>query len=77
MRLRDGFPVMAQGVTHELLHIERYWMEHVPQLYPADRRNWKNCAQMENALEHLVIVPREADYGFDPHRHWNETYRKL
>jgi hypothetical protein len=74
--LRDGMPIPAQGVTHELLHIERYWVEGVPQLFPANPANGKNCAQMENALEHLVIVPREAAYGFEPYGHWNDTYGK-
>lgn len=74
--MRDGSAIPPQGVTHELLHVERYWMQGVPQLYPANPAFFKNCGQMENAMEHMVIVPREADYGFEPFGHWNETYRR-
>jgi hypothetical protein len=77
LRSRDVFP--AHAVLHELLHIERMWVERVPQLLPIhDPRGTriKIATDIENALEHLVIVPREADYGFDPYPYWNETSRR-
>jgi hypothetical protein len=77
IRLRLGAPILAQGVTHELLHIERWWLEGVPHLYPAHPALKHICEGLENALEHLVIVPREARYGFEPYGHWNETYREI
>ncbi len=32
--------------------------------------------QIENNLEHLVIVPQELEYGFDSHLQYNERARK-
>ena len=62
IRLREAAPIPPQGITHELLHLERWWLEGMPQLYPARPEARQNCELMENALEHLVIVPREAEY---------------
>jgi hypothetical protein len=67
-----------QGILHELLHIERYWVQSVPQVEPLsnDRNQWAITSSIENSLEHLVIVPREADYGFDLFLHWNKVARE-
>lgn len=76
LRSRDLFP--PHDVLHELLHIERMWIERVPQLvsvHPSSVRT-RIATDIENALEHLVIVPREANYGFDPYPYWNETSRR-
>jgi len=70
----------AQGMTHELLHIHRYWVRKVPQIIPAndpDGTHIKGTSAIENALEHLIIVPEEAKYGFEPFSRWNETHKKL
>src|SRR5262245_10877599 len=32
--LRESAPISERDVLHELLHIERYWLERVPQLEP-------------------------------------------
>jgi hypothetical protein len=67
---------VAQAGVHELLHLHRWWVEKVPQLVPVDEQpgnTWRLTSQIENALEHLVIVPREADYGFEPYNHWNRV----
>ena len=70
--IRSEESFQPQGILHELLHIHRYWVEAVPQVMPAkgDRNtdeSWRITSQIENTLEHLVIVPREADYGFEPY----------
>jgi hypothetical protein len=69
----------AQGILHELLHIHRFWVERIPQIQPVGQNDnqWSVTASIENALEHLVIVPREADFGFDPYPYWNEIERVL
>lgn len=68
----------AQAVLHELLHLQRYWMERVPQFIPVADPNGektKIANEIENALEHLIIIPREAGYGFNPYPAWNEKAR--
>lgn len=79
--IRSDSAFSPHGILHELLHIHRYWIEEVPQLMPAqgDRDTddrWRITSQIENALEHVIIVPREAAYGFDPYPYWAETARK-
>ncbi len=73
-RDEDIFP--PHGVLHELLHIERFWVEQVPQVLPKldlDGERIKITSSIENVLEHLIIVPREAEYGFEPFDYWNKT----
>jgi hypothetical protein len=77
LRSKDVFP--PHDVLHELLHIERLWVERIPQLVPVHDPHGtrsKIATIIENALEHLVIVPREANYGFDPYPYWNQTCRR-
>jgi hypothetical protein len=56
-------------VVHELLHVHRYWVEGVPQCQPVPEKFSPQILSYiganENLLEHLMIVPREAEYGFD------------
>jgi hypothetical protein len=63
---------------HELLHIRRYRIEKVPQILAIqpDADRMSVTSHIENTLEHLVIVPREQDYGFEPYSHWNHTADK-
>lgn len=65
-----------QSITHELLHIRRRWVEGIPQfaLKPSSNSSSLHAIaahalvnHFENTLEHLNIVPREAEYGFDPY----------
>ena len=74
--LHDFEQVDLQAVTHELLHIRRYWIDGVPRFDPSRdaQANAAPCANFENCLEHLYIVPQEADYGFDKTM-WNGAAR--
>jgi hypothetical protein len=69
---------VVQGALHELLHIERYWVKRVPQILPTadafDADRISITSDIENCLEHLVIVPEEAKYGFEPFGYWNKTF---
>jgi len=67
-----------QAVCHELLHIRRYWLENIPQILPVlpDADKMSVTSHIENTLEHLIIVPREQGYGFEPYAHWNHTTDK-
>ncbi len=78
VRSRDCFS--AHGALHELLHIERFWIEGIPQILPLhdpDGERIQVTSSIENALEHQVIVPREEGYGFEPYSYWNETERQI
>jgi len=70
--LRDIENIDANGILHELLHIHRWWVEQIPQALPIAEKNLPITSNIENALEHQIIIPRETDYGFDPHPYWNE-----
>lgn len=67
-----------EGVTHELLHLERYILQSVPQMVPKsdEASQWKVTSAIENCLEHLVIIPKEQEYGYDPIPYWKATYRR-
>jgi len=72
--------VDMHGFVHELLHIRRWWLEGIPQILPAigsDDSNVTVTSQIENSLEHLVIVPQEEDFGFEPYEYWNRTHRAI
>jgi len=78
LRAPDAFP--PHGVLHELLHIHRFWVDGIPQVLPVhdpDGERLQVTGSIENALEHQIIVPREAEYGFEPYSYWNETERRL
>jgi len=69
-----------RGITHELLHIHRFWVEKVPQVIPLDTTNegnWSITGAIDNILEHRVIVPLEAQYGFDPFPERNAEAERL
>ena len=74
---RDVNALSDNGIVHELLHIHRYWVEGIPQLVPisADERHWKLTSEIEGALEHLIIVPRELDFCPNRPGYWAETAR--
>jgi hypothetical protein len=77
LREADVFP--PDAVTHELLHVERQWNEGVPQIVPLSDPTGAKVAvtsAIENALEHLIIVPREEAYGYDPYPYWAQTTRR-
>jgi len=70
--------LIPYALLHELLHIHRYWVEMVPQLLPCRNGNRvKITSQIENVLEHLIIVPKVAEYGFEPYSHWNDLALKV
>jgi hypothetical protein len=67
--------VTPGGLVHELMHIHRYWTQGVPQLYPANgsQSRIRITGDIEDCLEHQVIVPQQL--AFDPSQvdHWNEN----
>ncbi|MDH3670485.1 MAG: hypothetical protein OES46_04905 [Gammaproteobacteria bacterium] len=76
---RDAGDFQPQAVLHELLHLRRYWIDSVPQILPVDDPDGekiKLANQIENTLEHLIIVPQEREYGFEPYAYYREATRK-
>ena len=73
--LHDFDAVDLHGVVHELLHIRRYWSDGVPMIQPArnGEANRNAMQNIENGLEHLVIVPQEATFGLDTAGYWNSV----
>jgi len=39
--------------------------------------HWIITSSIDNDLEHLIIVPREAIHGFNPFSYWAKTHRIL
>jgi len=68
---------LTHAVTHEMLHIERYWCKRVPQLYRADGNENQSdrffAHSVESFLEHLVIIPREHDYRLSNWGMWGKA----
>lgn len=63
------------GVTHELLHLERYWCDLVPALHWTNRitAGHEQVTTIENTLEHLVIVPKQSEYDCEDPEKWNQS----
>jgi len=71
----DGvFP--ESGALHELLHIERFWLQGTPQL-ELDSPWTPGQSEIANALEHLVIVPRQRYYSCDDPSYWVDQMRNI
>jgi hypothetical protein len=63
------------GVRHEVLHVKRLLVDGVPRLALAETVDWdpffeKELTAVDNALEHLVIVPVELGYHPERRAHW-------
>ena len=74
---RDEKRINPQHLLHEILHIYRYWVKMVPKMMPRNRiaSNYGLFERIDNALEHLIIVPKEIEYGFEMnYSYWNENY---
>jgi len=69
----DPRNVNANAIIHEILHLQRYWLEQVPQLEAANDigQHVELFANIDNVIEHLVVVPRERDHGYDPSPYWS------
>ena len=62
-----------EGVAHELLHLKRYANEQIPTFYPKKIENIRIVAEIDNILEHLIIIPQEVGLvdGYDVFSYWN------
>ena len=63
------------GVRHEALHVQRFHVQGVPKLCLADSEDWDKgfsdaLGGLDNAIEHVVIVPVELQFHPDRRDHW-------
>lgn len=63
------------AVRHEALHVHRLHVEGVPRLALAEDENWapdfeQALVRVDNALEHLIIVPIELHHHPERREHW-------
>jgi hypothetical protein len=63
------------GVRHEVLHVHRFHVDGVPKLALADDENWDRgysdaLGALDNAVEHIVIVPVELKFHPERRVHW-------
>ena len=76
----DYFPDGA--VRHEALHVHRLHIEGVPRLALAEDVDWdplfqKYLCQVDNCLEHLVIVPIELSLHPERRVHWEKDMSRI
>ena len=70
------------GVRHEALHVHRFHVEGVPRLVLAEHVDWapdfeRALVRVDNALEHLIIVPIELCYHPERRAHWEAVMARV
>lgn len=70
------------AVRHEVLHVRRFHVEGVPKLALADSEEWDkgysdSLCDLDNAIEHIVIVPVELQYHPERRAHWEVVMRDV
>ncbi len=70
------------AVRHEVLHVRRVHVERVPMLVLADTAVWDQgfsdaLIGLDNAIEHVVIVPEELHFHPERHEHWEAVMRDV
>lgn len=68
------------AVRHEVLHVQRFLVEGVPKLTLADSEEWDKTFSdalggLDNAIEHVVIVPVELQFHPERRQHWEAVMR--
>jgi hypothetical protein len=70
------------AVRHEVLHVQRFHVEGVPKLALADDEDWDKgfsdaLGDLDNAIEHIVIVPVELQFHPERREHWEVVMRNV
>ncbi|MDQ6212129.1 hypothetical protein [Achromobacter insolitus] len=70
------------AVRHEVLHVRRFHIDGVPKLALADSQESDKgfseaLGEIDNAIEHVVIVPEELQFHSDRRRHWETVMQKV
>lgn len=63
------------AVRHEVLHVKRFHLDRVPKLALSDEVDWDKSfsdalGAIDNAIEHIDIVPIELELHPERRRHW-------
>lgn len=70
------------AVRHEILHVQRFHIEGVPKLTLADDEEWDRrlsdaMGAIDNAIEHVVIVPVELQFHPERREHWEAVMKNV
>lgn len=70
------------AVRHEVLHVQRFHIDRVPKLALADEESWDEgfsdaLGALDNAIEHIVIVPVELQIHPERRQHWEAVMRDV
>lgn len=70
------------AVRHEVLHVQRFHVDGVPKLALARGTHWDTglrdgLVRLDNAIEHIVIVPTELRFHPERRLHWEAVMRKV
>ncbi len=70
------------AVRHEVLHVRRFHVDGVPKLVLADSEEWDErfsdaLGALDNAIEHVFIVPSELQFHPDRRGHWEAVMRNV
>lgn len=70
------------AVRHEVLHVQRFHIEGVPKLALADDEDWDGrfsdgLCELDNAIEHVVIVPVELKFHPERLPHWEAVMQNV
>ena len=70
------------AVRHEILHVQRFHIEGVPKLVLADEEEWDRSfseamGALDNAIEHVAIVPVELQSHPERREHWEAVMSNI
>lgn len=70
------------AVRHEVLHVRRFHIDGVPKIVLANSEKWDKrfsgaLGNLDNAIEHVVIVPEELQFHPDRREHWEAVMRDV
>jgi hypothetical protein len=70
------------AVRHEVLHVRRFHIEGVPKLALNDNEKWDerfsdSLCSLDNAIEHVAIVPLELQLHPERRTHWEAVMHSL
>jgi len=70
------------AVRHEVLHMQRFLIERVPKLVLAENARWdkgisNQLVNLDNAIEHLLIVPVELQLHPERRQHWEAMMQDI
>jgi hypothetical protein len=70
------------AVRHEVLHVQRIYVQGVPRLVLAEEERWDQgfsygLGSFDNAMEHIVIVPTEIHFHPERREHWEAVMEKV